>query len=864
LERRAPNEPRFAPLALPAGVRVRALLEGSDGRIWVGTVANGAYVIDPSTASIRAVDDIRSRKPIPLIWRAAEAPNGEIWFGTTSAGIIRVDPVSLRTRMLHHQKGVTTSLPDDLVVDLMRDRGGLLWVASESGFGFFNSRDDVATIQSDDELNGIGEGLVQAMARLADGRIAIGAGVTIALIAPRGPGAERVPVDPLPPPAALAALATLNGRDLFAASQPYGLVWINRAARQSHAVPLPGPNTSRHPVALLADSDHLWVGANEGLWVVERSEDPRSSPNPWLASRRYDVRDVLDLAMGPGETRWVGTVGGLYRVNRTSTEAIHVQLMSAAGEGVPDPHIKSLLTDRQGRLWIGSNSQGLYVVARPDSRSDRIPVLKHLAAELPSGAVGKILQDHQGDVWVSTDRGIARIDATSFAVTRLGRGDGIAIANYVNGSCADESCNELMFGGLGGITLIRSYRHAPTPEPPAVVITGISVGHREVSSSGYNVSGGEGVLEVAAGSKSVMVEFAALDYADPSSNRYAYQLEGYDADWVATGADSRMAMYTNLAPGTYRLRVRGSDHAGVWSPQERRITVRVAAAWYQTMWFHGLEALAGVLTLLLIVQSRTVLLRARQRELESVVEERTEALVRATAERNSLIENLAHDLRTPLTSLRGCLDRLNLQDETLTETDRGRFVGIAVRQAERLIRLVRELFELVRLDDPLARLTLERFSPAEIVQDVVQEFVSIAEGRSIGCELEPGVESAQILGDISLFQRLIDNLVANAVSHTPSGGRITLRLGTEGTGIVLEVSDTGRGIERTDLERIFNRYERGDTTGRISGAGLGLAIVKRILELHGGSIAVASEVGQGTRFTVRLPWNGPQAPSPPP
>jgi signal transduction histidine kinase/ligand-binding sensor domain-containing protein len=859
LERRAPTQARFEPVALPAGAKVRVLLESSDGRIWAGTAADGAFVIDPSTASVQAIDDIRRRTPIPLIWRAAETSTGEIWFGTTGAGIIRVDPATLRARALRHQKGVATSLPEDAVVDLMRDRGGLLWVAGDSAFGFFNSRSDVATILTGDELNDVGEGLVKAMVPMGDGRMAITAGTEIALIGPRGTGAEHVALDPLPAPSSIATLATLDGHDLFAATQPHGLVWLDRAARRSSALTLPGPDGSPHVLALLPDAGRLWVGGTEGLWVVERRADGRSAPGPWLASRYFELRDVWEIALGRGDTRWVGTVEGLYRVNLSSAAPTHVQLVSLAGDPLADPHIKSLHTDREGRLWIGTNSEGLFVVDPATGPAESARVLQHLAAELPNGTVNKILEDGRGAVWVSTDRGIARIDGRSFAVSRLTRGDGIAISSYLSGACAEESCNELMFGGLNGITLIRPDRGVQKPEPPAVVITRISVGREEVPSSRFNVRPGDPVLKVPADAHSLAVEFAALDFSDPLHNLYEYRLEGYDRDWVSTGSDLRMAMYTNLGPGLYHLRVRGTDHTGSWSMREAQVTFRVAAAWYQSMWFHALEVLAVSLALLLTVKLSTVVLRARQRELESLVEERTQALVRATGERNSLIENLAHDLRTPLTSLRGYLDRLSLDDEALTEADRTRFIGIAVRQAERLISLVRELFELVRLDDPLAKLTLEPFSPAEIVQDVVQEFGSIAEGRSIDCKLEPGVESARIVGDISLFQRLIDNVVVNAVNHTPPGGKITVKLGTDDAGVVLVVSDTGRGIERNDLVRIFNRYERVDTTGRLFGAGLGLAIVKRILELHRGSIVVESEVGMGTRFTVRLPREGPAA-----
>jgi signal transduction histidine kinase/ligand-binding sensor domain-containing protein len=860
LARRTRSGGTFVAVPLAPGVKVRELFESSDGRIWVGTVANGAFVVDPSTLSVRGVEQILRQKPVPLIFGAAEAPGGQIWLSTPSAGIIIVDPVSLQTQVLHHQKGVPTTLDDNGVNSLLVDGRGLLWAATDSGFGYFDTEAAVSTIALGEESSGLPEGGADGIAAMSDGRLAIAVGGQIHLISPQGRDTERVPLDLPVALASLASIVTPDGRDLFGDVQPVGLVWIDRHAGRAHPIPLPGPGESRHVLATVAEGDRIWVGCIEGVWSVERRQDAADGSLPWVATRRYDVRNVIAIAPGPKGIHWIGTTAGLLRADAGSAETTPVQFREDPADRVAGPFVTTVLTDRHGRLWVGTNSEGVFVLDMTTDPGNRARVLRHFDAELPASTVAQLLQDDSGDVWVGTDRGLVRIDPETFVSRLIGRGDGAAISAYALAAALRTSSGDLMFGGQGGITLVRPRWHPPTVAPPPVVITRIAVGHREVPSARFNVDAGAQELAIPADATSLMVEFAALDYSDPSSNRYAYRLDGYDKDWVQAGADSRMAMYANLAPGTYRLHLRGTDHAGVWSPQERELTVRVAAAWYQTMWFHGLELLAGLLAVMLVVQSRTVLLRVRQRELESLVEDRTQALVRATGERNALIENLAHDLRTPLTSLRGCLERLNLDDETLMAADRGRFIGIAVRQADRLIRLVHELFELVRLDDPLAKLSLERFSPAEIVQDVVQEFASIADGRTVVCEIDPGLESAQIVGDISLFQRMIDNLVVNALSHTPSGGRIAVRLGSEEAGIVLSVSDTGRGIERTDLERIFNRYERGDTTGRISGAGLGLAIVKRILELHRGSIAVDSEVGRGTRFTVRLPWSGPVTP----
>jgi signal transduction histidine kinase/ligand-binding sensor domain-containing protein len=858
LARRESSDRPFQAVPLAPGVKVRELFESSDGRIWVGTVANGAFVIDPSTLTTRGIDDILKRKPVPLIWKAAETATGQIWLGTPSAGILVVEPASLKTRVLQHQQGLASTLDDDSVSGLLRDRRGLIWAATDTGVGFFHSGDQISTIPLGGESLGLPEGRIGGMARMSDDRVALTIGRGLYLIGPGRQVAQRVPLDERWAPESLIAIATLNGRDLFVTDQPTGLVWIDRSTGRTYPVALPGPGNSRHPVALLADGERLWVAALEGVWLVERNPSGPTAASPWVTTRRFDVRDANAIAAGSDGARWIGTFNGLFRGQAASAELTPVHLVSEDGTAVPLSLVSTLLTDRRGRLWVGTNSEGVFVLDVTRDSQHPARVLRHLDEELPGGAVAQLLED-DGGVWAATDRGLARIDAQSFTVRRFDRGDGVAVDAYAPRAGLTFSADTLLFGGQDGITLVNPNRPAPPRPPPPVVITRISVGHRDIPSARYNIDPTERTVEVPADTPSLMVEFSALDYANPQPIRYAYRLEGFDREWVKTGSGARMAMYTNLPPGAYHLRIRGTDHAGVWSPLERQLAIHVAAAWYQAAWFRALEVFGVLLSLLFILQASTALLRARQRELESLVAERTEALVRATDERNSLIENLAHDLRTPLTSLRGYLDRLNAHDDSLTEADRGRFTAIAVRQAERLIRLVRELFELVRLDDPLARLTLESFRPAEVVQDVVREFDSIADGRGIDCTLDPGAESAQIVGDISLFQRLIDNLVVNAVSHTPANGRITVRLGTEPAGIVFEVSDTGRGIERGDLERIFNRYERIDSSGRIAGAGLGLAIVKRILELHAGSIAVASELGRGTRFTVRLPWGGPAA-----
>ena len=221
--------------------------------------------------------------------------------------------------------------------------------------------------------------------------------------------------------------------------------------------------------------------------------------------------------------------------------------------------------------------------------------------------------------------------------------------------------------------------------------------------------------------------------------------------------------------------------------------------------------------------------------------------------RRELVANVSHDLRTPLASLQGYLDTLLLKEGQLTPAEQRRFLEIASKHSERLGKLVAELFELAKLDSQVTPIRVEPFSMAELVQDVVQKFELRARQGSVTLEAEVGPNLPLVMGDIALMERVLENLIENAIRYTPPGGRVRVSLSPEQGRLVVRVSDTGAGIEEASLPHIFDRFWRGDdAASRGSGAGLGLAIAKRILEMHGTTLNAESRVNVGTTFAFRL------------
>lgn len=218
-----------------------------------------------------------------------------------------------------------------------------------------------------------------------------------------------------------------------------------------------------------------------------------------------------------------------------------------------------------------------------------------------------------------------------------------------------------------------------------------------------------------------------------------------------------------------------------------------------------------------------------------------------------MVANVSHDLRTPLATMRGYLETLQLKKNDLSEEDRQKYLLTALQHSERLSRLVENLFELAKLDANEIRPHFELFSLAELGQDVLQKFRLQAENRQTTLKLEAPPDLPPVYADIGLIERVLENLIANALRYTGAGDEIRLIMLGKEHAVEVQVRDTGSGISSEDLPYIFDRfYQAGNKHRSGAGAGLGLAISRHILRLHNTEFSVSSQINQGTVFRFDL------------
>ncbi|MEA1676006.1 two-component regulator propeller domain-containing protein [Nitrospirillum sp. BR 11163] len=680
------------PAGDPARTNVSVLFQDGDGRIWIGTIRYGLFVIDRPGAAPRAMNPGATDLTGWISAICAAGPH-EIWVGLRNRSIIAIDTRSGAMRAIRHDRTQPSSLAHDDIWALMRDSAGSLWVGGTGGLSYHpHDAGLIATVFGGSRAEGLSASDVFAVLSAHDGRVWMGffdGGIDV--VDPQGgritalrPDPNR-PEDALPPDIVFRMAQDEAGRVYIATRR--GLYRADPAANAVHRVALPGGRDPAAPaMSVIIRDGLLWLGGEEDGLHSYTLDGPGGTPGRLMFGSapadqdRLSDRTIRALLAGTGRDLWVGTRNGLNHID-IATGAVE-QIPPAPGDpkGLPDPYVTSLLVDRQGRLWVGTFGGGLALMTGrgPDDK----PRFRRfgLAQGMPHPNVCSLEMDGDGVIWAGTDDGLARIDPETLEVRAVRRADGSALVDYFVGASTATPAGEALFGSKGGMTVVRPGTLPPWRFPAPVVITDLRVGGHPMPVA----RAAAGPLVLTPETNSLAAEFAALDYTAPGRNRYAYRLEGYDTDWIQADVNRRLAVYSNLPPGDYTLRLRGSNRDGVWAERDLTLPLRVMPAWYQRL---GVRLLAGALVVVavtLLVRWRTAYLRRRQAELESQIADRT-ADLRAANDR------LTHLATTdPLT---GCANRHHFMERARD------MIALASRHGTPLTLAILDLDEFKHVND---------------------------------------------------------------------------------------------------------------------------------------------------------------------
>ncbi len=875
---------------------INALGLDAHGVLWIGC-EQGLYSLLPGQSRFQRHPAQPSNPEglgRDLVRRIYTDRSGALWVGTDGGGLHRMLPRARaeappRFRRYISDSRDAFSLSSNAVESIYEDRAGVLWVGCYVAglnklvlHGTGDSRDRsplVKYLHSPSDPTSLSGNPVNAILVDRHGTLWVGteaAGLNRAL--PRAPGTplafERIRARPGVAGALQDDVITCLYEDtqgqLWGGGFTGGLFRVDGSApgqqvRFTHFRHQPGRRDSlpsNFVNAIRMDGrGTLWVGSQDG--GLSRF-DPRTGTFQAFSTRGQQlgtdtVDDIREDAYG---TLWLATFNGLGRF-RPDTGELRMYLPERRPDSLSAPNLFCLHIDRSGALWAGTNGGGLNRMVippwdGPEPRFQRFDT----SAGLPTNVITALQEDAQGILWVSTSRALCRFDPKVGKGRAVGAQDAILGNEFLRAAAFKAASGELFFGGTRGFNVFHPEDITINATVPPVVLTdfqlfnqsvpiGKPVRDRQILDRSITESS---ELTLRPGDTVVTFTFAALHFVAPEHNRYMYRMEGLEDTWSALG-NRNLLTFTTLPPGNYVLRVRGSNSDGLWNEEGVRLRIRVLPPWYLTWWFLGCSILSAFALLGSGLQWRVARLRRHNAELEDRVTHRTEALALANArlhetnrQKEKLTAMLVHDLRSPLTAIMGTLDIL--EEEQILDLRR---LGHARLSTRHMITLLNDMLEVFRTREGTMPLDPEWVEPAQVLDALQDTFEPQCGRKDLRLVVVCPAGLPVFRADPMKVERALSNLLGNAIKFTPAGGTITLTAASGEGRMCFQVSDTGPGIDPSEIPTLFDPYRQISVKDANLGVGLGLAIVERIMDAHHGQVSVESTVGVGTTFTLAFP-----------
>ena len=346
------------------------------------------------------------------------------------------------------------------------------------------------------------------------------------------------------------------------------------------------------------------------------------------------------------------------------------------------------------------------------------------------------------------------------------------------------------------------------------------------------------------------IEFAALTYKNPELNRYAYRLQNFDRDWQYTDADRRFAYYNNLPSGTYTFQLKATNENGEWSGYVRELTVVVLPPFWATWWAYLLYVIiVSVIGVSIYRTAKNRILLRNALRLREIEKAKAEELNHAKLQ---FFTNITHELLTPLTIISATVDELKTQAPSHND-----LYTVMNSNIQRLIRLLQQILEFRKAETGNLKLRVSPGDIAAFVKNAAESFQPLVKKRKIHFSFLCDPESMIGYFDMDKLDKILYNLLSNAAKYNKEDGFIQVSLSYDETDkdfILLKIKDNGKGISKEKQKNLFKRFYEGDYRKfNTIGTGIGLSLTKDLVELHGGTISVESEVDHGTEFMVRIP-----------
>ncbi|MDO4163395.1 MAG: two-component regulator propeller domain-containing protein [Bacteroides sp.] len=830
-------------------IRNASVAQDSRGNYWIYNNTGVVHYVNAQTGVVKELCLIPKEKMQYIDferYRFVHDSRDVIWISTYGNGLFAYNAQTDELQHFTAEMNSFSCISSNYLLDVMEDRSGGIWVSSEfSGVSRLTVLNEGASyvypegyLEVDDRSN-----MVRMIARLNDGHTYVGTrrgGVHVY-------DKEMRLLEKQAYRSNIYSMIRDKKGSLWLGSRAEGVcvgdVWYRNQPDDSTSL------SGNQVFSMCEDrKGRIWVGTlNGGLNLAVKGRDGKYSFRHFL-NKNYYQQQIRTISEDRNGYIWVGTSEGVcvFQPDSLLNNPNAYLTFNRQNGRLLSNEVKSFCLDSKGRMWIATSGAGLTVCQPGGDYANLTFECYDISDGLVNNMVQSIVEDRQGRIWVSTEYGISCLDVDRMIFENYFFSSHTLGNTYSENSGCMAEDGRIMFGSGYGLLVIEPDQtgYKRMARVPVVTLTGLKINGMLVQSDEADSPLQSDIaytdrIELEHHQNSFEVAFSIFDYSQDGTVKYMYRLDNYD-DW-STPSALNFAIYKNLDPGKYQLRIKACNGVGVWGEHETVLDITIHPPFWRSGWAYFIYTVLVLLVIYVLLRMLQQLNALRNR---IVVEKQlTEYKLR-------FFTNISHEFRTPLTLIQGSLERMS---ESTNPKDMAYFLKTANKSTKRMLRLVNQLLEFRKMQNNKLALSLEETDVIGFLYEIFLSFKDTADAKKMAFSFVSSQESYRMFIDKEKLDKVSYNLLSNAFKYTPSGGKIifSATVNVAANKLIISVADNGVGIPKEKRGELFNRFMQSSFSG--NSIGVGLHLTQELVQVHKGNIAYSENEGGGSVFTVSLP-----------
>lgn len=825
------------------------------GYIWAGALKEGLNRIDINTNEVKQYkNDYRDEKSLPgnYVKDILRDSSGNLWVGTDN-GLAKYNEQTENFATYKNKIYDKTSLVNDEVFSIQEDESGLIWVGTYAGISMFDPNTNIEHYKKDPfDENSISDNSIHGIYEDKDGLLWVGTnskGVNV--INRKNYNVKHLNKTSKDYPISDDNINDVVGIDnkIFIATKN-GLNEVDKDLKTINIYNTEDGICNNNITALFADSKkNVWIGTANGISVLNTNTNEIIDITDILTNHNIEDQYIKVIYEDRKGNYWVGCFidGGLVKIDPNKRTIENYRNKKEDKTSISSNNIRSIVEDKNGNLYIGT-SYGLNKLNESNNTFERYSEKDGLS----NNTVYGLLVDDNNNLWASTNLGISKLDTNTMTFETFNIIDGFQGNEFNGRAYYKNKSGELFFGGINGLNIFRPNDINRSRYVPTVIFDEFKVNgkvYKDINNQEFKYN--ENTINI-----SVFIS----NYKNTKNIQYMYKLEGVSDSWDISRSNN--INYSDLAPGTYTLKIKARSYSGKVSDESAVKFIIKLPIWKSK------AAILIYLIIITIVIYRTInsvkrldnLVKNKTLQLTKEMEKNDKLLkkvIELEKRKNNYFVNLSHELRTPLnviSSTEQLVTELNKSKDGIGKSKLNGCMQVVRRNTKRLLNLINNIIDTAKIESGSYQLNIREHDIVYIVEEATLSLKDYIERKGIELIIDPEMEEKIIKCDEHEIERCIVNLVSNAAKFTPEGGTIEVTIEDLDEKVKIIVKDTGIGIDKKYHDSIFNRFNQVIDQGAESkgGSGLGLTITKQIIDMHGGQISVESELGKGCKFIIIL------------